>query len=97
MPHDRNGKELNPGDRVFGKLYNTKGPVAGTLVHINPSAETCNVRVAFVDLQKAEEVYDSAIVMKVHAGKGEVTYPGFLQVKQDYGEAGQLEKVEAIE
>jgi hypothetical protein len=49
MPHYKDGTEAKVGDQVIGKLYNTAGVRAGTIVSISPGADACNAQVAFVE------------------------------------------------
>ena len=55
MPHYADGTEAKVGDQVVGKLYNTEGKRAGTIISITPGAESCNVQVQFTE---AVEVKD---------------------------------------
>jgi hypothetical protein len=48
MPHYADGTEAKVGDQVYGKLYNTEGVRAGTLVSITPGVESCNALVGFL-------------------------------------------------
>lgn len=48
MPHYKDGTEAKVGDQVFGKLYNTEGLRAGTIISITPGAESCNAMVGFL-------------------------------------------------
>lgn len=47
MPHYADGTEAKIGDQVTGKLYNTVGVVAGTIVSITPAQDNCNAMVQF--------------------------------------------------
>lgn len=49
MPHYKDGTEAKVGDQVVGKLYNTAGIRAGTIISITPGADSCNAQVAFVE------------------------------------------------
>lgn len=49
MPHYADGTEAKVGDQVFGKLYNTPGVRAGTIISITPGVESCNAMVGFLD------------------------------------------------
>lgn len=49
MPHYADGIEAKVGDQVVGKLYNTQGPRAGTIISITPGADSCNAQVAFME------------------------------------------------
>jgi len=58
MPHYKDGTEANVGDMVFGKLYNTDGIQAGTLISITPGVESCNAMVQYtlaVPIDNAKE------------------------------------------
>ena len=48
MPHYADGTEAKVGDQVIGKLYNTPGVRAGTIISITPGADSCNAQVAFM-------------------------------------------------
>lgn len=49
MPHYKDGTEAKIGDQVVGKLYNTLGVRAGTIVSITPGMDTCNAMVAYIE------------------------------------------------
>lgn len=49
MPHYKDGTEAKVGDQVTGKLYNTTGIRAGTVVSITPGSDSCNAQVAYVE------------------------------------------------
>jgi hypothetical protein len=49
MPHYADGSEAKVGDQVTGKLYNTEGIRAGTIISITPGAESCNAMVQFTE------------------------------------------------
>ncbi|HXU60897.1 MAG TPA: hypothetical protein VN962_04305 [Polyangia bacterium] len=49
MPHYADGTEAKVGDQVVGKLYNTEGKRAGTIVSITPGADSCNAMVQFTE------------------------------------------------
>ena len=46
--HYKNGTHAKVGDQVVGKVYNTDGIVAGTLVSITPGVDSCNCLVRFI-------------------------------------------------
>jgi hypothetical protein len=48
MPYYKDGTEAKVGDQVFGKLYNTPGVRAGTIISITPGVESCNAMVGFI-------------------------------------------------
>jgi hypothetical protein len=48
MPHYKDGTTAQIGDQVFGKLYNTEGVRAGTIVSITPDVDSCNCMVEFL-------------------------------------------------
>lgn len=48
MPHYKDGTVAKVGDQVFGKLYNTPGVRAGTIISITPGVESCNAMVGFL-------------------------------------------------
>jgi hypothetical protein len=48
--HYKNGTPAKVGDQVVGKLYNTDGIVAGTLVSVTPGVDSCNCKVRFLAL-----------------------------------------------
>lgn len=50
MPHYADGTQAEVGDHVIGKPYNTPHEVAGTIVSISPSQDTCNCQVQFTDV-----------------------------------------------
>ena len=49
MPHYKDGTEAKIGDHVVGKLYNTAGVRAGTIVSITPGVDSCNAMVGYVE------------------------------------------------
>lgn len=58
MPHYADGTVAMVGDVVRGKGYNVKGPdgelreIVGTVVSIVPGSDSCNVKVAHVELHE---------------------------------------------
>lgn len=52
MPHYADGTEAKVGDHVTGKLYNTEGVRAGTIISITPGQESCNALVQFTEARK---------------------------------------------
>lgn len=50
MPHYKDGTEAKIGDQVFGKLYNTEGVRAGTIISITPDSESCNAMVQYIEV-----------------------------------------------
>lgn len=87
MPHYKDGTAAEVGDLVVGKSYNLNGhTIVGTVLEIIPGAESCNVRVAFVEVLTRP---DSSV-----AGGG-ITYrssytadyaPRVIKPGYDYGE-----------
>ncbi len=49
MPHYKDGTEAKVGDQVIGKLFNTDGIRAGTIISITPGSESCNAQVQFTE------------------------------------------------
>jgi len=49
MPHYKDGTVAKVGDQVAGKLYNSEGVKAGTIVSITPDQESCNAMVQFTE------------------------------------------------
>ncbi len=58
MPHYKDGTQAQVGDFVVGKPYNTPHVVAGTIISITPSAESCNCKVLFTQAIPAD-VFDA--------------------------------------
>ncbi len=54
MPHYTDGTQAKVGDQVIGKLYNTAGARAGTIISITPGVETCNAMVQFTEAKLME-------------------------------------------
>ena len=55
MPHYADGTEARVGDQVTGKLYNTDGVRAGTIISITPGVESCNAMVQFTEAVPLEQ------------------------------------------
>jgi len=55
MSHYKNGTPAKVGDLVVGPVYNTKGPVAGTITSISPGMDACNCKVRFIALVPISE------------------------------------------
>ena len=53
--HYKNGREAKVGDEVIGTTYNRKGVQVGILVGITPGTETCNARVAILEVRTPYE------------------------------------------
>jgi hypothetical protein len=56
MPHYKDGTVAQVGDVVKGKGYNVRGAdgqlkeIVGTVADITPGADSCNVKVAYVEV-----------------------------------------------
>lgn len=70
MPHYADGTEAKVGDHVFGKLYNTEGVRAGTIISITPGAESCNALVGFLVALLGAETLPPAPRMTVIGSNG---------------------------
>lgn len=46
--HYKDGTEARLGDVVKGAGYNVPGVIVGTVVHLTPAADACNIQVAYV-------------------------------------------------
>ncbi len=57
--HYANGREAKVGDPVVGKVYNTPGIVAGTLVSLTPGPESCNAEVEFIIATSSEPGHEA--------------------------------------
>jgi len=58
MPHYADGTECKLGDFVKGRLANTEGVVAGTVISITPGAQACNAKVRFTKVGSAGPAVD---------------------------------------
>lgn len=65
MPHYKDGTEAKVGDQVVGRLYNTEGTRAGTIISITPGAESCNAMVAFIEAVPVDPAADNPIASRV--------------------------------
>lgn len=94
MPHYKDGTEARVGDQVAGKLYNTPGVRAGTIISITPGVESCNAMVGFVVAVPADNrasVQDpgSPIRMAVHDKAGDTANIRSRTVRgEQHGAAG---------
>jgi hypothetical protein len=43
--HYKDGTEAKLGDVVKGEGYNVKGVIVGTVVHLTPGSEACNIQI----------------------------------------------------
>jgi hypothetical protein len=46
--HYANGREAKVGDPVVGRVYNTEGIIAGTLVSLTPGPDACSAQVEWI-------------------------------------------------
>lgn len=91
MPHYKDGTPAKDGDTVKGIPYNTQGKeVAGTIFDINPTMETCNCKVAFVEVAPMDKIPVETFVHLVTLGNG--VRMG-LVARYDYGEVKAFEKI----
>ena len=90
MPHYKDGTEATIGDQVFGKLYNTPGLRAGTIVSITPGVDSCNCMVEFVmvsaDIANDSNGVFAAPQMAIRAPSG--GYVSHPQKTQQHGSEG---------
>lgn len=104
MPHYSDGTEAKIGDQVYGKMYNTLGVRAGTIISITPGSESCNAMVGFLDvvpigkvspkMAVVDEARDAirlrAILGEKHGGSGETFH---LVECADYCSTNELTKL----
>jgi hypothetical protein len=93
MPHYADGTEVNLGDHVKGKPYNTPHEVTGVVVGLVRDSESCNLRVAFTrPHNKAKDlgIGDRGLYVKGYdAVMGGVP----VTVEVDYGETKAFTKI----
>ncbi len=94
MPHYKDGVEAKVGDQVYGRLYNTPGLRAGTIVSLTPGVESCNAMVAFLVLQEVTDsigVPDTVARMGVWEDDGGPAFPRVRCVRTEaHGSAGPV-------
>lgn len=69
MPHYADGTECKVGDHVTGRVFNTEGTVAGTVVSITPGAESCNAKVRFTKVVPAGTDTENPQAPRMAVGK----------------------------
>lgn len=85
MPHYKDGTEAKVGDQVTGKLFNTDGVRAGTIISITPGVESCNAMVQFtLALPIANAVMPEAPRMNLSGGGSSRIVKG-----EQHGSAGE--------
>ncbi len=52
MPHDCKGRLIEVGDMVKGRGYNVKHEIIGPVISVTPGAESCNISLAVVFVQR---------------------------------------------
>lgn len=77
--HYANGREAQVGDQVVGRVYNTPGVVAGTLVSVTPGQDSCNAMVEFIAAAPPGKTQPRMLV---------ATEPARIQKTQQHGSAG---------
>lgn len=92
MPHYKDGTLAKEGDIVRGIPYNTQGKeVVGVIFDINPAEETCNCKVAFVEVKPRDEIPHEIFVNFV-AVLGDNKHVELI-AKYDYGEVKAFERI----
>ena len=85
--HYKDGIEAKVGDQVFGKLYNTEGMRAGTIISITPGVESCNCMVGFLVAVPAAETGDTPTPRMVVLGANGVKLVRVIRGEQ-HGSSG---------
>jgi hypothetical protein len=93
MPHYKDGSEAKIGDQVYGKLYNTEGLRAGTILSITPGVESCNALVGFqmtmpLDGESKSTVPRMALVDSNEPGTTTLVYRKRRARTEQHGSAG---------
>jgi len=93
MPHYADGTEAKVGDQVYGKLYNTPGIRAGTIISITPGVESCNAMVGFLAVMEeppgaVPQGVGSPARMAVHEGQAATLRTRIIR-GEAHGSAGQ--------
>jgi hypothetical protein len=100
--HYANGREAHVGDPVVGKVYNTRGIVAGTLVSLTPGPDVCSAQVEWTAVARKDEptprmatTFGGSPVVQPYATRGSEQHgaagaPVELWICRDYTHAGYL-------
>ena len=91
MAKYKNGSEPKLGDWVRGVTHNSGGrPVVGTIISLNPSTESANCQVAYMDVMTAKDLTSWQTGHLVKTAKGEE----FLIIpRSDFADTKGLERV----
>lgn len=94
MPHYADGTEIKIGDQAHGKTHGSPEPVTGTIVGITPSAPTCNVRLARLEIQVSSPcgIQSAGLLYKEH----NQTDAMFLSTKVDSANAADLQRLDLL-
>ena len=89
--HYKNGRLAKIGDPVIGSTYNRKGIQVGILVGITAGTDTCNCRVAMVDVKEASDVAWNELGRCHRESLGDGTsHMNFLVPTIDYSQCNHL-------
>lgn len=89
MPHFKDGTPAAIGDKVKGKPYNTPHEVVGIITSITPDMDSCNCKVAFVEIADIDTVTYGVCMVTVDSS----AVKRFLIIKEDYGAIKDFEKI----
>lgn len=88
--HYKDGTPAAIGDTVKGKPYNTPKEIVGIMVSITLGSESCNCKVAFLELKEIIEVLDCIAPFIVVDTQG---VRRCVVTKIDYGQCSDFLKV----
>jgi len=88
--HYKDGTPAAIGDVVKGKPYNTPNEVVGTMVYIKAGLETCNCRVAFLELVEVINVLDHQQLIAIKGADG---ISRAIITRIDYGQCSDFLKI----
>lgn len=90
MPHYSDGTtQAKAGDLVIGKTYNLHGrTIVGTVLEVIPGSESCNLRVAFVEVSSRPDatVSDGALAYSTAYDSDVPNSRLIIKPGYDYGE-----------
>jgi len=96
--HYKDGTPAAVGDQIKGKPYNTDHEIVGIMTSITPGADSCNCKVAFVEVKNLDEVIiGSQGILSCDLSKSTPENPigekKLIILREDYGQCSDFLKV----
>lgn len=88
--HYKDGTPAAIGDQVKGKPYNTDHEIAGVMVSITPGSDSCNCKVAFLEVIPLDQAgYNNMMDHVTKDAQGNIVA---IRFREDYGQCSDFLK-----